>query len=555
MLGREVAQRSLFEAYLTVEHLLPPGSFYDVLVREGRRLLSDDDFADCYDLTNGRPSVPPSRMAKLVLLQTYEDLSDRDALERMAFDLRWKAVLGMEVAEKPVGQSTLVEFRARLQLHKKMREVFDRFLVLMVEAGVIDPSTVQAVDSTAIWGRGAVEDTYNLIGSAVRKLLGVTAGHRKKKAEELAAEFTLVLTDPADSRSLKGRADIDWDRPEERRAFLTRVVEEARRLLGATDEDQKADPAVAEAAGLLRRILVQDLETVPDAAPPTDSPPPTGSVLDPGTEVQIRQGVTPDRIVSVGDAEMRCGHKSHQRTWNGYKAHASVECGAGFITGVAVSEASRYDGDVAQELLAAQVALGLCPEALVGDQAYSKAETRLAIAALGSEMVARVPPASAPAGCFSKDVFTVDLEAQTVTCPAGVLTRRFHRHGGRRDFIFPGETCAACALCAQCTARAPEAMRRTKEGRRIQVHPHEAIFQRARAEEKSPRIREILHRRSGIERTLAHLVRLGLRQARYKGRAKVEFQAVATALVVNLRRLGSLIPKADFGIRQTVHAS
>jgi len=60
---------------------------------------------DCYDLTTGRPSVPPSRMFKLVLLQAYEDLSGRKAIERMAFDLRWKAVLGLEVHDRPVGQA------------------------------------------------------------------------------------------------------------------------------------------------------------------------------------------------------------------------------------------------------------------------------------------------------------------------------------------------------------------------------------------------------------------------------------------------------------------
>lgn len=55
MLGRESPQRSLFGAHLSVEHLLPPGSFYEVLYREMDRLISDDDFAACYDLTTGRP--------------------------------------------------------------------------------------------------------------------------------------------------------------------------------------------------------------------------------------------------------------------------------------------------------------------------------------------------------------------------------------------------------------------------------------------------------------------------------------------------------------------
>ncbi len=539
MLGREVEQHSLFGAHLTVEHLLVRGSFYDVLFREGARLLSDDDFADCYDVTNGRPSVPPSRMAKLVLLQTYEDLSDREALERMAFDLRWKAILGMEIGEKAVGQSTLVEFRARLQLHDKMREVFQRCLKLAVQAGLIDPRTVQAVDSTAIWGRGAVEDTYNLIGSAVRKLLGATARHRVKSSAEIAAELVLVLTDPTDPRSLKGRAEIDWDRPEERRAFLTRVVEEARRLLAATQEDQKADAATQEAAALLRRILVQDLEVVKREDAAGGSPPPSPSVLDPGTEVEIRRGVAPDRIVSAGDPEMRCGHKSHDRTWNGYKLHAAVECGSEFITGVLVSDAHCYDGDAAPQLLAAQLPVGLCPNALVGDHAYSKPEVRVAVAALGSEMVARVPAAPRLGGCFSKDLFTIDLDALSVTCPAGVATTRFRRDQAQRAFVFPGAVCATCALRTKCTSKKPQAMIETGVGRTLTLHAQEHVLQHARAEQSSPRLRPIFRQRPTIERALAHLVRLGLRQARYKGRAKVEFQAIATALVANLRRLAA----------------
>jgi hypothetical protein len=61
-------------------------------------------------------------MFMLMLLQAYEDLSDRKAIERMAFDLRWRAVLGLEVHARPVGQATLVEFRARVQAHEKKEE-------------------------------------------------------------------------------------------------------------------------------------------------------------------------------------------------------------------------------------------------------------------------------------------------------------------------------------------------------------------------------------------------------------------------------------------------
>ena len=295
MLGLESEQRSFFDASSAVEGMLDRGSFYEVLCREAPKLLSDEDFASCYDVTTGRPSVPPSRMFKLLLLQVYEGLSDRQALERMAFDLRWKAVLGLEVHDRAVGQATLVEFRARLQLHEKMEEAFGRFLKRAAEVGLVSPDEVQVLDSTAIWGRGAVEDTYNLIGSAVRKLLGATARGRGRKPEVLAKEIGLVLTAPAEGGSLKGRAGIEWSAPEERRSFLNGVVQEARLLLEETEGDGDVSAEVAEAAELLRCILVQDLQCVggSETSEKRDGPEDgdeAQSVLSLDAEVQIRPG-------------------------------------------------------------------------------------------------------------------------------------------------------------------------------------------------------------------------------------------------------------------------
>ena len=547
MLGQESEQRSFFDASTAVEGILEPGSFYAVLCREGPRLLTDEEFASCYDVTTGRPSVPPSRMFKLLLLQVYEGLSDRQALERMAFDLRWKAVLGLEVHDRAVGQATLVEFRARLQLHGKMEEAFGRFLQRAAEAGLVSPDEVQVLDSTAIWGRGAVEDTYNLIGSAVRKLLGVTARGRGKKSDELAKEIGLVLTAPVEGGSLKGGAGIDWSAPEERRGFLNGVVEEARLLLEEAEGAGEVSPEVAEAADLLRRILVQDLECVKASEPPEKSGGPgdgneAQSVLELDAEVQIRQGVAKDRVVSVGDPEMRHGHKSQNRRWDGYKAHVSVTAESEFITAIEITAANVHDSKAARDLIEAQEEHGFAPDAYVGDMAYSVADLRHWTAEEGSEMVAAVPPASAPKGYFSKDAFTVDLEAGSVQCPAGETTRRAHpRASGGATFHFDGGVCAGCPLREACTRKTPEVMRRTGRGRSISIHPLEEVLQHAREIQPTERIQELLGLRSVVERRISHLAGRGLRQARYRGRPKVQFQALTTALVVNLVRMGTLI--------------
>jgi transposase/IS5 family transposase len=544
MLGLDSGQRSFFDAGLAVEGLLEPGSFYEVLYRLGPRLLSDEDFSDCYDMTTGRPSVPPSRMFKLVLLQAYEDLSDRKAIERMAFDLRWKAVLGLEVHDRPVGQATLVEFRARVQVHEKMEEAFGRFVQGLLEAGVISADGVQLVDSSAIWGRGAVQDTYNLIGSAVRRLLGVTARRRSRTPEEMAGELGLVLTAPQESGSLKGRAEIDWSDPDERRELLNELVQEARQVLAmASRGDAEADPAVAEAAALLRRILVQDLAPVPEPDgeddPPDDD---TGqAVLELDQQVEIRQGVARDRVVSVGDPEMRHGHKSQNRRWDGYKAHVSVEAEHGFITAVEVSAANVHDGEAAPALIEGCREQGLEPAATVGDMAYSTAELRQWAAEQGTEIVAQVPPASARKGCFSKEEFEIDLEAETVTCPAGHTTARWSANAdGGRTFSFDGAVCAGCPLREQCTPKDPDRMRGTGCGRSVRWHALEEILQAAREAEGTERVQKLLSLRWMVEQGIARLMCRGLRQARYVGKAKVQYQALAAALVTNLMKLANL---------------
>ena len=137
------------------------------------------------------------------------------------------------------------------------------------------------------------------------------------------------------------------------------------------------------------------------------------------------------------------------------------------------------------------------------------------------------------------DESDLDLEEESVTCPAGWKTMRHRSHsGGGRTFIFDGKVCADCPSRPQCTGRDPDRMRQSGEGRTIAWHALEAVLQAARAAEATPGVQELLGLRWKVEQGIAHLVRRGLRQARYRGTRKVQFQALTAALVANLVRLG-----------------
>ena len=72
---------------------MAPDSIYGILHRECFRLFPDGMFADLFD-DAGRRSVPPMIVAVVMMLQRIEGCSDREAVDRFAFDARWKYAAG-----------------------------------------------------------------------------------------------------------------------------------------------------------------------------------------------------------------------------------------------------------------------------------------------------------------------------------------------------------------------------------------------------------------------------------------------------------------------------
>ena len=119
-LGRQLRRPELPTAGARwCEAALPEGSVYRFLARERARLFPPELFADLFQPT-GRRSVPPSILAVVMVLQRLEGLSDREAADRFAFDVRWRYAAG--VADAVAGEETasfahtvLVDLRARLR--------------------------------------------------------------------------------------------------------------------------------------------------------------------------------------------------------------------------------------------------------------------------------------------------------------------------------------------------------------------------------------------------------------------------------------------------------
>jgi hypothetical protein len=403
MLGKRSAQLGLFEADTLYTDFVGRRTFYGYLASERGELFNDADFVELYCPNNGRPSVPPSLLATALVLQTYDGVSDEEAMRRAAFDLQWKVALGIELEVRPFAKSTLQEFRAQLIVHDQTHAIFQRSLEVAKRRGVWKkghpPHERQqmklALDTTHILGRGAVKDSYNLLADGIVQVL-------RALAKLVACDLVDVADEVGCGRyvqgpSLKGQADVDWTDPQARQRFLAEIVADAEQLLELVrgtrsdlTKDSPEDKELVAAAEVLARILGQDIER--DEHGP-----------------RLKRGVAPDRLISVHDPEMRHGRKSSSHRFNGHKAQVAVDTDTQLITAVEVLPGNAPDAEKALAVVEAGAAASGCEvEEVIGDCAYGAGETRAEFAASGRTLVAKVPEIHNQ-GYFAKTAFQIDL--------------------------------------------------------------------------------------------------------------------------------------------------
>ncbi|MDP9208956.1 MAG: IS1182 family transposase [Actinomycetota bacterium] len=494
------------------EAALPQGSVYRFLARERARLFPPELFADLFEAT-GRRSVPPSILAVVMVLQRLEGLSDREAADRYAFDVRWRYAAG--VADAVVGEETasfahtvLVDLRARLRRSQDPDRIFRVTCQLARQVGLVGVRRV--LDSAPLEDAVTTQDTVTMLRGAIRGLL-------RACPPELKAKVRAGLQ-REDDYTAPGKPACDWTDRAAREELVDALVRDAYRAHYAL-RDQRLDERTAEAAVLLATVTGQDIEETSDG------------------RFRIFEGTAPDRVISTVDPEARHGHKTAAHGFDGYKAHVAVDPDSEVICAAEVSPATSGDASVAPTLLD-DLAPGKeepAAQAVVyGDAAYG---TGAHLAWLEEHeltpMVTTQLP-TAPGGRFTKDQFRIDLQAGTVTCPARVTVaiRPARRGGGRARF---GPACSVCPLRSACTS--------SVRGRVVAIHPQEADLAAARTRQRDPAwLADYRATRPKVERKLAHLLRRrhGGRHARVRGLVRVGQDFKLLAAAVNLARFATL---------------
>jgi IS5 family transposase len=321
-----------------------------VFLRHHRHALFSADFqaelATLYqEAPQGQPPIPPAQLALALILQAYTGVSDDEVIEATTMDRRWQLVLDCLDAETPpFSKGTFVTFRARLIEQHLDRRLLERTIELAATTGAFGSRQLRAaLDSSPLWGAGRVEDTYNLLGHALRKALGMIA---RQQGWELADVAQQAGTRLLAGSSLKAALDLDWDDPSARDQAVRLVLDDLTAVEDRVETHPELLPAepraaaqVAESLAVAHQVCAQDV-TITDAGTPT-----------------LRQGVTADRRISVEDGEMRHGRTSRSQLVNGYKRHVLRDLDSGLIPVVGITAANVPEAsvtDAIEEDLAAQ---------------------------------------------------------------------------------------------------------------------------------------------------------------------------------------------------------
>ena len=139
-------------------------------------------------------------------------------------DRRWQLALDcLDCEQAPFGKGTLVRFRAALIACEGDRRLVERTVVLVEKKGGFNSRSLKAaLDSSPLWGAARVEDTYNLLGHALRKALTMIARQQQLELEEIASQSGASLIAGS---SLKAVLDLDWDEPEVRTQALKTILQ------------------------------------------------------------------------------------------------------------------------------------------------------------------------------------------------------------------------------------------------------------------------------------------------------------------------------------------
>lgn len=520
-------QRSLFDSGLYLEDMLvrQKGAEKFLFFRKNiwpKLLGLGPSLNTMYCADNGRPAVNPVRLLGVTLLQYMEKLPDRQAVEAMVFDIRWKCALEMEVDESGFDSTVLVRFRQRLLEHGLEGIGFEAALDAMRQAGYLGKKSAHRVDSMQVLGLVAQMSRLECVRETMRLALEAL-----EKQQRLARP---ALWPVWWERYVESKVDYR-EKEEVLRRKMVQVGEDIRDVLLWMESLREEAPKL-EAVELLKRVFGENFECAQGGAVEKRKAQPSGAVQNPHD---------PQAQWSSKDAALRT-------EWVGYKAQiaetveeqprAKGEPTKSAITAIVTQDAIASDKGALPVVEQAIEAAGEPkPKKMYADAGYTSGAELARARDEGRELRGPVQPgAPRKDGCYTSEAFDVSIEKRSAVCPAGRRSTNCSRlengKTGDADYRFEWERklCESCDRRIQCVGK-------EQKHRTLVVGEHHDLIQSRRQEQKTEEFTKDMRHRNAIEGTISELCRgYGFRRCRYRGIHKTRLQSHMIGAACNIKR-------------------
>jgi DDE family transposase/transposase-like protein DUF772 len=387
-------------------------------------------FAELYDLDPAsRPNAPVNTLVGAMILQHHNNWTFEELLDRVAFDLKVRAALGLwSLAEEPFCRATLFNFQKRLRDsmartgRDKFQAVFDRLSQETLERFGLK-STTQRCDSTQMGSNIREYTRIELLVEVVLRMWRALGEEDQKAHVERFAPFVEAKTSGQFLyRLCRSEIDATLQRLGELYAWMADALESG---YGSTEIHR-----------VVRRVFAEHFTRVEEKI-----------------AVRAATEMGSDSLQSPDDPDATF-HRKDEEEYRGFVLHATEtadpENDLQLIVDVAVAPNNQGDSHILHERLPAMHEKTpdlreLHTDAVYGSEDNDRLQAKLGIAAVQTAICGRVP--QAPMQIERDEAGLLHIRCAAGHQVPGRPTEKHHKAE------FAAVSCAGCPFAAVCPAQ------------------------------------------------------------------------------------------------------
>ncbi len=481
-----------------------------------------------FDAGFGRPTKEIYTSLGVLLFQQMNDLTDEEACQQLAFDLRWHYALNLSEesdAAKYICPKTLWNLRSILTENSIDVDMFKAIRDKLAKLYNVDTDN-QRIDSVHIKSNMRKLGRIGIFVTGIIKFLRNLKRSHRGRFDSIEKDLKIKYL------SKKGKRSFSMIKPSDSHKTLFEVSNDLHCLVEQFKDC--SDITGMDSYKLLVRILNEQC-----------------NVTESGNEAQIEvktpKDISSDSLQNPSDPDATySGHKGQgyqiqvMETYTKTEDDKEKEKTLNLITYVDVEQSHKSDANALIPAIETSNEEGLASEELLTDSLYGSDENCQKAGKLGVKVISPLMGRKKEEDINLSD-FQFNEKGKTLMCPAGNLPEKTHVKKSRYCACFSKKHCSKCNIRKGCPI---------KEGKKfyyLRYTDKELRIAIRRTYEDTEEFIDRYRWRAGVEATISEYNRkTGVKQLRIRGLGNVRFAAVLKATAINIFR-ATAVRKAIIG--------